>query len=249
MSLFNLMVLVCVLALATAAAAQQEPVAPYSTSASTSTSSDLLTRSDPAPKGAAPLIQAQSGKPVRAIREFPKVEIFCGYVYANLNLGPAAVQFSPKGQSYNGMQFDLKINAYKHVGLLMDLAGEFGRSTMNDPLGYEPKLTIINTQFLVGPEFATRRQKINVFAHTLVGLARTSLNEQKGYYVVPYEEYPNYVALLHHTSLALGVGGGVEKNWQDRVAVRVIEVDYVPARVNGNWQSTIRAATGVTMKF
>ncbi len=203
----------------------------------------------PAPTEKASSLVVRSGEPVKTGRAFPKVEIFFGYAYANVNLGAEAAVFHPSGQNYNGVQSDLKMNLSKHVGLLMDLGGEYGSSTIRDPLGYEPKLNITHIQYLLGPEFATRRQKVDVFAHTLIGFTCASLNELKGYSPGVYADYPDYVALVHSTSLAFGVGGGIEKNWRDFVAVRVIEVDYIPAHANGNWQSTIRAATGMTVRF
>ena len=198
----------------------------------------------------APDTIATAPRRVEAAREFPRLELFFGFAYANVNLGSQAALFHPSGQNYNGVQLDSKLNFNKHIGAVMDLGGEYGASTITDPLGHEPKLHITTIQYLLGPEFTTRGQKVDVFAHTLVGFTRTSLSELKGYYYAPpYAVNPDYADLVRRTSLAFGVGGGIEKNWRDFAALRLIELDYIPADVNGNWQSTIRAATGVTVRF
>jgi hypothetical protein len=191
----------------------------------------------------------------RAPRQFPRVEFFVGYSYANLSLGSQSSTFVPAGRSYNGGQFDAKFNLRKHIALLFDFAGESGTSKISDPLGYETHMQLDATQFLVGPEFTVRTRKFNAFVHTLFGLTRISLSELNGYtysYGGPYlpaVETPNYVNLAHRTNLALGAGGGIERNWKKHFAFRLFQADYIPARLGGKWESHFRLGTGMIVKF
>ena len=176
-------------------------------------------------------------------RQFPKLELSAGYSYANINLGPQSSLFAPANHSYNGMQLNAKFNLRSHLGLLFDLAGEAGHSTIPDSLGYETHLQLEETQFLAGPEFTLRAAKFNAFAHTLFGLTRTGLTQQVG----SYAEQKTDVA--HRTNLAFGVGAGIERNWKRHFAFRLLQADYIPTRLDGKWESHFRLGTGLIVKF
>jgi hypothetical protein len=188
----------------------------------------------------------------RAPRQFPRVEFFVGYSYANVNLGSQSSLFVPAGHGFSGIQFDAKFNQRKHIAWLFDVSGEFGRSRIPDPLGYEPQMQLDATQLLAGPEFTLRSSKFNAFAHTLFGLTRMSLSELKGYSCcvgyVPVET-PDNVNLAHRTNLAFGAGGGIERNWKKNFAFRLFQVDYIPTRLDGKWESHFRVGTGMLFKF
>jgi hypothetical protein len=189
----------------------------------------------------------------RATRQFPAVEFFVGYSYANISLGSQSSLFAPAGHSFNGGQFDAKFNLRKHIALLFDVAGESSHSQIPDPLGYETHMQLNATQFLVGPEFTVRTRKFNAFAHTLLGLTRTSLSELNGYSCCagPYVVYacPSDVNLAHRTNLAFGAGGGIERNWKKHFAFRLFQADYIPTRIDGKWESHFRLGTGMIVKF
>jgi len=189
----------------------------------------------------------------RAARQYPRVEFFVGYSYANVRLGSQSTVFAPTGHNFNGAQFDAKLDLHRHIALLFDVAQEAGHSTTSDPLGYETYMHLDTTQFLVGPEFTLRTRKFNAFAHTLFGLTRTSLSEMNGYTWEPgvYApvQTPNYITLAHRTNLAFGVGGGIDRNWKRHFALRLFQADYIPTRLDGKWESHFRIGTGILVKF
>ena len=182
----------------------------------------------------------------RPPRQFPAVEFFVGYSYANISLGPQSSLFAPVGRSYNGAQIDAKFNLSKHIGLLLDEANQWGTSKIPDPLGYAAYMQLYTTQFLAGPEFTLRTRKFNAFAHTLFGLTRTTLNQPNGY---TYGGSLNYVGIAHRNNLAFGAGGGIERNWKKHFAFRLLQADYIPTRLNGKWESHFRVGTGMIVKF
>jgi len=212
---------------------------------------------DPPAKAGDPLLKPiVEQHPVVSSRQFPAVEFFVGYSYANLTLGSQSSLFAPAGHSFNGLQFDAKVNLREHIALLFDVAGQFSNSKIPDPLGYEPHMELDTTQFLAGPEFTLRTRNWNTFAHTLFGLTRTSLSELNGYtdclYGLPGSPAtgcPDYVNIAHRTNLAFGAGGGIERNWKKHFAFRLLQADYIPTRLDGKWQSHFRLGTGMIVKF
>ena len=182
----------------------------------------------------------------RQPRQFSKVEFFVGYSYANVNLGSQSALFLPAGRSYNGAALNAKLNLRKHTSLLFDVASQWGHSKIPDPLGYVPYMQLYNTQFLAGPEFTLRKLKFNVFAHTLFGLTRTTLNEPNGF---TYGGSLSYVGIAHRTNLAFGAGAGIERNWKKHFAFRLFQADYIPTRLDGKWESQFRVGTGMIVKF
>jgi hypothetical protein len=191
--------------------------------------------------------------PVASPRQFPRVELFVGYSYANLNLGSQSSLFVPAGRSFSGMQFDSKFNQRKYLAWLFDVSGQWSHSRIPDPLGYETHMQLDSTQLLAGPEFTLRTHKLNIFGHALLGFTRMSLSELNGYTwdagVYGPVQTPNYINLVHRTNLAFGAGGGIERNWKKHFAFRLLQVDYIPTRLDKKWQSQLRLGTGMIVKF
>lgn len=175
----------------------------------------------------------------------PSVQLFVGYSYADVALGSQTGVFAPAGSSYNGYQIDATLDLRHRTGLLVDFAQQTGRSTIPDPLGHEAYMTLYDTQLLIGPEFAMRSRKYDAFTHALIGLTRMSLNELKGYYV----DDPDFKSLATRTSLTLGGGGGIDRDWGDNLAVRLVQIDYIPNRLDGTWKAGLRLSTGIIFKF
>jgi len=175
----------------------------------------------------------------------PALQLFTGYSYANAQLGSQTGVFAPAGSSYNGYQIDATLDLRHRTGLLVDFAQQTGRSTIPDPLGHEAYMTLYDTQLLIGPEFAMRSRKYDAFTHALIGLTHMSLNELKGYYV----DDPDFKSLATRTSLTLGGGGGIDRDWGDNLAVRLVQIDYIPNRLDGTWKASLRLSTGVIFKF
>lgn len=185
-------------------------------------------------------------RPAAPPRQFPAVEFFVGYSYANLNLGSQSNVFVPAGRSYNGGEIDAKFNLRKNVALFFNFAQQSGNSKISDPLGFETHMELDATQFLAGPEFTLRTHKFNAFAHTLFGLTHTSLNVLNGYFCY---DCSSYTSVATRTNLAFGAGGGIERNWRKHFAFRLFQADYIPTRLDGKWEGHFRIGTGLIMKF
>jgi hypothetical protein len=93
---------------------------------------------------------------------------------------------------------------------------------------------------LFGPELKIRSRKANSFAHALVGVTNTRFVETDSF---------GTIDLVRRTNLALGFGGGLDVNLKPRLAIRILQADYVPTRLAGKWQNDFRASIGVVFRF
>ena len=122
-------------------------------------------------------------------------------------------------ENFGGFQTGFSVNFNKSVGLTIDWAGQAGSNNVG------------TGQFLIGPRFTKRGEKTTGFGHVLIG------NVAKGSSSSP------------ETGLGLAVGGGLDVNTSDRVAIRVFQVDYIPNRFFGQWFNDIRVGVGVVFKW
>ena len=168
-------------------------------------------------------------------QQFPRSELFAGLSYSNFNLGPQTAAFAPTGHNYYGFDMALSINPKSYLRLLLfDLGWQRGHSIFSENIG--------NAQVLFGPQFVLRRAKMNAFAHTLFGLTNTHLG---GCPLVG----DCTVHRDNRTNFALGFGGGLDLNLRRRFAVRLVQADYIPARLAGQWENNFRISTGVVLRF
>lgn len=168
-------------------------------------------------------------------QQFPRSELFAGFSYSNFNLGPQTAAFAPTGRNYYGFDMALSINPKSYLRLLLfDLGWQHGRSVFSENIG--------NAQVLFGPQFVLRRPGVNVFAHTLSGFTNAHLGGCGLYGGCTVQRQ-------NRTNFALGFGGGVDLNLRRRFAVRLVQADYIPARLAGQWKNNFRISTGVVLRF
>ena len=137
---------------------------------------------------------------IATAQDTPRVEAFAGYSYIRMSL---AYNYH---QNFNGWNGSLAFNGNRWLGVVADFSGHYssGRRT--------------NHSFLVGPRFAYRTQsRFTPFAHALAGVARErepaiSLNG-------PADDF-------RKTGIAYALGGGVDAAFTERIAVRVMQLDY-----------------------
>jgi hypothetical protein len=85
--------------------------------------------------------------------------------------------------------------------------------------------------FLFGPKAAARREKATLFVHALFGGVRASGGG------------------FSDTNFAMGFGGGVDYNVRDRVAIRVVQFDWLPVKHSSDWETgTVRFGIGLVFK-
>lgn len=168
-------------------------------------------------------------------QQFPRSDLFAGFSYSNFNLGPQTAAFAPTGHNYYGFDTALSINPKSYLRLLLfDLGWQRGHSAFSEGIG--------NAQVLFGPQFVLRRPRVNVFAHTLFGFTNMHLGGCAFYGGCTVQRQ-------NRTNFALGFGGGVDLNLSRRFAVRLVQTDFIPARLAGRWENNFRISAGVVLRL
>jgi hypothetical protein len=140
--------------------------------------------------------------------------------FSLLNFNPQEM-FDERQNAY-GFQANVAGNLHENFGIEADFGGQYKKIE-----GY----TLSTYEFLFGPRFTFRAEKASFFAHALIGGAHVGI-----------EEYTD-------NGLAMGFGGGVDVNVNDRFAVRVVQFDWIPSKFEGEWSNdTVRFGFGVVIK-
>jgi hypothetical protein len=146
-----------------------------------------------------------------AQEKFPKAEVFGGFSLLSLDAGKERIQ--PLG-----FQTGVAVNFHKNIGI----AGDFGGQYKNEGHVYE---------YLFGPQFSMRRDRVAVFAHTLFGGATAGGGGNS------------------ISNFAMGFGGGVDVSVNNRIAVRVAQFDWIPVHGAGAWDyKSLRLGFGIVFK-
>lgn len=126
------------------------------------------------------------------------------------------------GASFYGYQTDFSGNFNDKFGITVDFGAQF-KSELGTTLQFY--------QYLVGPRIAARREKLTAFAHALFGgatIRASGLGSENGF--------------------AMGFGGGLDLNVGDSFAIRIVQADYLPARLGGVWAHNVRVGIGFVIK-
>jgi hypothetical protein len=161
-----------------------------------------------------------------AAQEVPMGELFLGYSHARIKApGPGNDTLG-----LNGWNVSLASNLNRYIGLVVDASGHYAA-----PRFANVNVRTYDHEFLFGPRFTYRTSKVSVFAHALPGLAM-----EKGT-TLGFNE-PN-------RSFAFAIGGGADVAIKKRVAIRVIQVDYLMTNFADQRQSNYRVGAGIVFYF
>jgi hypothetical protein len=173
-------------------------------------------------------------------QEAPRTEILAGYSYLRL-------EDNNDGQDRDLNGFNISGNVTvlgKSLGLKADFSGHFGDFVSIPGL---PSTDQRQFLFLFGPQYSLRKsERIQPFAHALFGFARTTLDNDA---VLGGDN-------ITDTNFAFAVGGGVDlKALSNRLALRLVQADYVLTRVDdplGTGSTTnnnLRVSTGIVLRL
>jgi hypothetical protein len=157
----------------------------------------------------------------------PRVEVFGGFSYLPANV---ATDF-PRDDSY-GFQGSVAVNFNHWFGVVGDFGGQY--RTVTDLGPNWPGVTAETSvyEFLVGPRFSLRRDRVTVFAHALVGGAKGNAG----------------LAGFSDSELAVGGGGGLDIALNRRIAIRAVQFDYIGSFVD-ILEDNVRLGFGVVVKL
>jgi hypothetical protein len=171
------------------------------------------------------------------VAHYPKAEIFAGYSFSHTS-------FDTTGHNLNGWGASVSATGGRYIGLAGDFSGTYGSQTQTFAPPCPSPGCLPQTQtsrasayhFLGGPRFTHRTQDGTLFAHVLFGLSNLRA-----------------AAPGNRTEFAMGFGGGVDVPLRKRLAFRVFQADYIPAKrsstVGGGWDHDFRVQTGIVFTF
>lgn len=156
----------------------------------------------------------------------PKAEVFGGYSYLRVDTGISGAD----KVSLNGWNAALAGNLNRHFAIVADFSGHYGSP---DVLGVQVKSN--QYSFLFGPQISNRSGKIMPFAHALFGGSRARA-EVAG-------------VSSTDTAFAMALGGGVDAQVYQGIAIRIIQGDYLMTRFGDERQNNFRISAGVVLRF
>lgn len=177
--------------------------------------------------------------------DFPSVEVFGGYSYANIDRAGWVSR-----RNANGWGTSLSGNFHRNFGFTADLGGHYGDTEVSCffiilpaifPPPPCPQTNSSAYQFLFGPRLTVRTGRVTGFLHALVGGTHTRLSS----HTVDGFTFP----ASSETDLALGLGSGMDVRLNRRFALRAFQLDFIPAQPDGFWLYHVRVQTGIVFKF
>jgi len=153
-------------------------------------------------------------------QDTPRIQVFGGYSYTVFD--SKSLGFSGNS-GLNGGTLMVAGNLHRNFGGLAQVSISGGSGiTLRDAL--------------FGPQFLLPRGKFLFYAHGLFGRVRTSVHT--GVQPEPLD-----------TQNAEAFGGGVDMHYRHRLAIRLIQVDYVRTQLFQQDQNNLRFSTGVVYEW
>lgn len=168
-------------------------------------------------------------------QEAPRTEFFGGYSYMRLEDNNVDGQ----DRDLNGYNVSGAVTVYKkYLSLKVDISGHFG-DLISTPAPI-PRTDQGQTLFLAGPQITLRKnERFQPFAHVLFGAVRRKLEA-------------DLIGLdITDTGFAFAAGGGVDVKTPlgKKVAVRLVQADYVRTRINDVSFGNLRVSTGIVVRL
>jgi opacity protein-like surface antigen len=178
-------------------------------------------------------------------QDFPQIEVFGGYSYFHADDDDLEEADATYGEFDNlhGWNASVAGNVNRWLGLTADFSGHYVSDTIE---GID--LDASQHNFLFGPRVSFRREMITPFAHALFGASRLEASAEVDDAEVSFDD----------TAFSMALGGGVDVNLSDRIAIRAIQIDWLHTRFDpaefanpggDNTQNNARLSFGVVFKF
>ena len=155
-------------------------------------------------------------------KDAPKVEIFGGYQY----------QHRPGADFFKGWNASVVGNVSDTFGIVADLGGSFKTVKAS---GISADVTVYSLLF--GPRFHSRYDSVTSFFHFLAGYSEISSSvDVSGF-------SGNVGASLG--GFAMATGGGFDVNVSEKIALRLMNADWMVSKINGCTKRGFRLSFGI----
>lgn len=156
----------------------------------------------------------------------PRAEVFGGYQYTRVNIAGTGINF-------NGWNASVTGNFTKYFGVAADVSGAYHSETGGSLHAYS---------YTFGPVlFLNHEGTINPFVHALFGGAHATLSASG-------------VGSAGTNGFATEIGGGADAKISPRLAVRLIQADWVYYHFSdlgsqAGLSKNVRISTGIVLRF
>jgi hypothetical protein len=140
--------------------------------------------------------------------DFPKAEVFGGFSVLSLKI-------DENRETPLGWQASIAGNPSKVFGIVGDFGGQYKTVTFGSGTGAVSAKVKIH-EYLFGPQFSARTDKVTAFAHALYGGVHFTAE-----------------GLDSENDFAMGYGGGLDVK-AGKASIRVVQVDWIPVRTTDN---------------
>src|SRR5690348_16596459 len=172
---------------------------------------------------------------------YPKAEVFGGYSISSSSISstdPTTGLSTSLRESFMGWQGSVNGNLTHHLAIVGDFGGQY-KTVAGIPMN--------SYQFLFGPRIVFRAPRITPFVHAMFGGVKEGVGSFS--FTDPLSGTSITIPGASSTGLGLAMGGGLDVNLNDRLAVRVPQFDWTPMHVGGVWTSNvIRIGIGLVVK-
>jgi hypothetical protein len=172
---------------------------------------------------------------------YPKAEVFGGFSISSSAISstdPTTGLTSSLRESFMGWQGSVNGNLTHHLAIVGDFGGQY-KTVAGIPMN--------SYQFLFGPRIVFRAPRITPFVHAMFGGVKEGVGSFS--FTDPLSGVSITTPGVSSTGLGLAMGGGLDVNLNDRLALRVPQFDWTPMHVGGVWTSNvIRIGIGLVVK-
>lgn len=186
--------------------------------------------------------------------DYKKFELFGGYSYNNISHTVGDDDLADDPAEFRGFNTSVGRNISRYMGLKFDFSGHFNNRTI--PFGQNASGIDLNTRvynFLGGVQFKNNSSdadsNFKPFFHALVGAAhirnRVDIRNDVCVAISPVPCPPDFT--VKDTGFAAAIGGGVDISVNDRIDIRLIQIDYNPTRLFDSTQRSLRIGIGIVI--
>jgi hypothetical protein len=181
---------------------------------------------------------AVAGSALAVAQDSSKVDLFGGFSILNSDRPVASGR-----DSFFGWQGSATGNITRRLGIVADFGGQYKNYNnlvvQVTPATYPVSADVRAYEYLFGPQFRLRASRATVFAHVLAG----GIHQYAA-----VQQFNTGTATVD--GFAMGVGGGLDISLSRRFAVRIVQFDWLPSRIQGDWQTdAIRLGFGGVVKL
>lgn len=174
---------------------------------------------------------------------YPKAEVFGGFSISSASISSSSTDpttglttTTSLRETFMGWQASAGGNLTHRLSIVGDFGGQY-KTVAGVPLN--------NYQFMFGPQISFRQPRVTPFVHALFGFDKFGT----GSFTTTILGTTTTIPGTSSTGFGMGMGGGLDVNISDRLALRVPQFDWTPMHVGGVWtKNVIRIGFGLVIK-